>query len=98
VSGHVLPLRVYAAIFAALLVLTAVTVWVSGLDLGALNTPVALAIATLKAVLVLLWFMHVRYSKRLTWVFVIAGFFWLGIMLVLTFSDYLTRHWVAVYS
>jgi cytochrome c oxidase subunit 4 len=61
---------------------------------GGLNVIAALAIATFKAVLVVLYFMHVRYSTRLTWAVVVAGVFWLGILLVLTFSDYLTRSWL----
>ena len=95
VSGHhVVPLRVYLSIFAALLVLTGATVAVARIDLGVLNNVVALGIATLKAVLVVLWFMHVKYSSRLTWVFVAAGFFWLFLMLAGTMHDYLSRHWL----
>ena len=63
------------------MVLTAVTVWVANLDLGRWNAIVALSIAVLKATLVVLYFMHVRYSSRLTWIFVGAGFFWLGILI-----------------
>jgi len=72
---------------------TFITVQVSYFDLGALNTIVALTIAVTKATLVVLFFMHVRYSTRLTWVVVVASIFWLGILLALTFSDYLTRAW-----
>jgi cytochrome c oxidase subunit IV len=92
-THHVTPLPVYLGIFAALMVLTAVTVWVSRLDLGAMNTPVAMAVAILKAALVILFFMHVIHSTRLTWVVVIGSFLWLGVLFVLTFADYLTRHW-----
>jgi cytochrome c oxidase subunit 4 len=60
------------------------------------NTVVALTIAVIKATLVVLYFMHVRYSARLIWVVVVAGFFWLGILFVLTMSDYLSRPWVNV--
>ena len=73
---HVVPIPVYLGIFAALLVLTGVTVWVAFLDLGSwdfLHTPLALAIACLKATLVVLWFMHVKYSVRLIWVFIASG-------------------------
>jgi cytochrome c oxidase subunit 4 len=91
---HILPARLYYGIFAALMVLTAVTVGVAFVDLGALNDVVALAIAVTKAVLVILFFMHVRYSSRLTWLVVIGGFFWLGILLAMTLGDYLTRGWV----
>ena len=90
-AHHVVPLRVYLAVFGALLVLTALTVWVAEIDLGPLNTVVALSIATLKAVLVVLWFMHVRYSSRLTWVFVAAGFLWLALLIGGTLGDYFSR-------
>ena len=65
-------------------------------DLGVFNTPVALTIACTKALLVVLFFMHVRYGTRLTWVVVSAGFFWLGILIVLTMSDYLSRGWLGL--
>jgi cytochrome c oxidase subunit 4 len=85
-------IKLYAAIFAALIVLTLTTTAVSFIDLGGdLNVVVALFIAVCKAVLVILYFMHVRYSSRLTWVFVGAGFFWLSILITLTMSDLLTR-------
>jgi cytochrome c oxidase subunit 4 len=90
---HVVPTRVYYAIFAVLMVLTAVTVWVAFHDLGALNVVVALAIAVVKATLVALYFMHVRYSSTLTRVIVAAGVFWFLILIVLTLSDYGTRGW-----
>jgi cytochrome c oxidase subunit 4 len=93
-SGHIVPVRVYVTIFAVLLLLTATTVIVSGIDLGRLNTVVALTIAVTKALLVLLYFMHVRYGTRLTWLVVSAGFVWLGILIVFTMSDILTRSWV----
>jgi len=69
---------------------------VAKLDLGLLNVVVALTIAVIKATLVVLYFMHVRWSSRLTWVFVCAGFFWLAIMVALTLSDYLTRGWLTI--
>jgi cytochrome c oxidase subunit 4 len=90
-SEHIVSKKLYFVIFGALMVLTFLTVWVATIDLGALNTPVALAIAVTKAVLVVLYFMHVRYSSRLTWVVVAGGFLWLIIMVGLTMSDYLTR-------
>jgi cytochrome c oxidase subunit 4 len=90
---HQAPLTVYFAVFATLMVLTVLTVWVSRIDLGALNTTVAMAIAILKATVVILWFMHVIHSPKLTWIVVIASFLWLGVLFVLTFSDYLTRGW-----
>lgn len=101
-SEHIVQPRTYIIIFLALMVLTAVTVAVAFVDLDVtiggvkvpLNPVVALVIATFKALLVILWFMHVRYSTRLTWIVVISGFFWLGILLVLTMSDYISRGWL----
>jgi cytochrome c oxidase subunit IV len=92
-SEHIVSKKLYFVIFGALMVLTILTVWVANIDLGSekLNTVVALAIAVTKAVLVVLYFMHVRYSSRLTWVVVAGGFLWLIIMVGLTMSDYLTR-------
>ena len=91
-SQHVVSIKLYAAIFAALIILTLTTTAVSFIDLGGdLNVVVALFIAVCKALLVILYFMHVRYSSRLTWVFVGAGFFWLSILIALTMSDLLTR-------
>jgi len=88
---HIVPQKVYFAVFIALIVLTAVTTLVAFVDLGPLNTVVALVIAFTKAILVALYFMHVRYSSRLTQIIVAGGLFWLGIMIALTLSDYLTR-------
>lgn len=94
-SQHVVPQRIYFAIFGALMVLTAVTVFVAFIDLGILNNVIMLTIACTKALLVILYFMHVRYSSRLTWVFVAAGFFWLAILLAFTLADYITRGTIA---
>ena len=93
---HVTPLWQYFAVFFALAIGTILTVVASRVDLAWANTPVALAIATIKAVLVILFFMHVIHSTRLTWVIILGSFLWLGVMFVLTFADYLTRSW-AVY-
>ena len=90
---HVTPMWIYIAVFLALAAGTLLTWWVSTIDLGAWNTPIALLIATIKAVLVIRFFMHVIHSTRLTWVVVIASFLWLGVLFVLTFADYLTRIW-----
>ena len=92
-SSHILPKRVYYTIFAILLFCTYLTVQIAFLDLGPLNTIGALGIAIFKAVLVVLFFMHVKYSTRLTWAVVLGSVFWLGILLALTLSDYLTRVW-----
>lgn len=90
-SGHVAPKSMYYLVFGALLVGTAITVGAAFVDLGALNNVVMLAIAITKATLVVLYFMHVRWSTRLTWVVVASGFFWLLILFGLTMQDYLTR-------
>ncbi len=93
-SGHhVVPVSLYLAIFGGLMALTAVTIGAAKIDLGPLNVVVALLIAGLKATLVILYFMHVRYSKPQVWIFVGAGFLWLAILLTLTISDYLSRGW-----
>ncbi len=90
-AHHTIPTRVYYTIFFTLMVLTGLTVWVAFQDLGAWNDVVALSIATLKATLVILYFMHVRYSSKLTHAFIVAGFLFLVILLAITMSDYLTR-------
>jgi len=94
-STHVVPKKVYFAIFTILLTLTFLTVFMAFKDLGELNVVVAIAIAVTKATLVVLYFMHLRYSDKLTWIVVIAGFAFLGILLVLTMTDYLARPWLS---
>lgn len=91
---HVVPRKTYFAVFTALIVLTATTTAVSFLDLGPWNTVVALGIAFLKATLVVLFFMHVKYSPRLTQITVAGGLFWLAILIALTLSDFMTRGWL----
>ena len=93
-EGHVAPKSLYYQIFAALLVGTGLTVWVAFIDLGALNNVVMLTIACIKALLVILFFMHVRWSTRLTWLVVAAGFFWLLILFSVTMVDFSTRGWI----
>jgi cytochrome c oxidase subunit 4 len=95
-SQHIVPPRVYFAVFGALIVLTATTTAVSFLDLGPWNTVVALGIAFLKATLVVLFFMHVKYSPRLTQIVIAGGLFWLAILLALTLSDFMTRGWLPI--
>lgn len=90
-SEHIIGPKIYLTIFGVLLVLTFVTYQVAFLNLGRWNTMVAMAIAVSKALLVVLYFMHVRYSSRLTRIVVVSGLFWFGLQLVLTLSDYLTR-------
>jgi cytochrome c oxidase subunit IV len=93
VTSHVVPRRIYYTIFAVLIVCTALTVAIAFVDLGPINVVAALAIAVFKAALVVLFFMHVRYSTRLTWAVVLGSVFWLAILLTITMSDYLTRPW-----
>jgi cytochrome c oxidase subunit 4 len=95
-AQDIVPRQVYYKIFATLLALTLLTVGVAFSDLGPLNTIIALTIAVGKAMLVLLFFMHVRYSSHVIWITVAAGAFWVGMLLVLTMSDYLTRGWLPV--
>ena len=85
--------RIYVAILFALLVGTALTVWASYIDLGPWNPVIALAIATSKAVLVVLFFMHVKYSSKLTKLTVIAGVFTFLILVSMTLTDYISRAW-----
>lgn len=90
-SHQVVPQKVYLLVFATLLCLTLITVDVAFYNLGLLNLYVALFIATTKATIIVLYFMHVKFSPRLIWIFAIAGLFWLVILFSLTFGDYLTR-------
>ena len=101
-SGHIVSRRIYYGIFGALMGLTWLSYWVAFQDVDthlwgmhiALNPVIALAIATTKALLVILYFMHVRYAGKLTKVTVLAGFFWLAILLVMTMGDYISREWI----
>ena len=92
-AEHIVSRTTYFAIFGALIVLTFLTVAVAKVDMGRWNVVAALAIAVTKATLVILYFMHIKYSKRLTQVVVTAGFLWLLLLLGLTLSDFLTRDW-----
>ena len=94
-SEHIVQPRVYIAIFLALMVGTGLTVLAAFRDFpGPLNAVVALTIAVVKATLVILYFMHVRYSPRLIWLVIGSAIFWLAIMFALTISDYWTRTWL----
>lgn len=84
-------MRVYATVFGALVALTAVTVIAAFVDLRGLNPAVTLLIAGVKASLVTLYFMHARQAQGIVWLWIGAGLFWLGILMILTLSDYLTR-------
>jgi cytochrome c oxidase subunit IV len=92
-SGHVSPKSIYYGIFAALMVFTAITIGVAYINLGALNFPVAISIAIVKATLVILFFMHVKYSSKLTKLVVGGGIFFLLVLFTLTLTDYLSRGW-----
>jgi cytochrome c oxidase subunit IV len=90
--SHPTP-RLYVLIISILVVLTIATWRIAFVDLGIFNPVVALTIAVIKAVLVILFFMHVYYSSKLTKVTVGAGFFWLLILITLSLLDYLSRNW-----
>ena len=90
-AGHISPKSTYYAIFGALMVLTAITVAVAFVNLGSFNFPVAIGIAITKATLVILFFMHAKYSSTLTKMFVGTAFFFLFILLTLSLTDYLSR-------
>jgi len=102
-TGHVVPVRVYLAVFVSLLALTALTTWVAFIDLGTLplgaahhldlNTVAALVIAAIKTSLVGLFFMHLRFASKFTRLVVFAGFFWLALLLSFTLTDVNTRGW-----
>jgi cytochrome c oxidase subunit 4 len=93
-SEHIVPRTTYFAVFGALIVLTAVTVVVANFNFPwILNDVIAMTVAVTKMMLVLLFFMHVRYSSRLIWVIVASMFFWLLILLLLTLTDYTSRDW-----
>lgn len=95
-SIHISPVRGYVGIFLALMALTALTVWVAFQNLGPINTLVALGIAVIKATLVILFFMHARYSTRLTKLVIVSAFLWLFILFAFTMSDFMSRGWLGV--
>jgi len=90
---HIVSPKVYLVIVLALLFFTGLTVWASFIDLGPWNPVIALAIACTKAVLVVLFFMHVKYTTGLTKTVIVAGFFFLALLVAFTLADELTRHW-----
>ncbi|MGH9718004.1 MAG: cytochrome C oxidase subunit IV family protein [Candidatus Acidiferrales bacterium] len=90
---HIVPVSTYLTVFIVLLCATALTTWIAFQDLGQWNVVVALLIAVCKASLVVLFFMHVKYDKGLSRIVLIAAIFWLGLLITLTLSDELTRHW-----
>ena len=95
-SEHIVPKRVYFLVFFTLIVMTWVTAYVSTVDLGRLNVFVALSIAIFKASLVILFFMHVKYGSKLTKMIVLAGLYWLILLLFIAMCDLWTRTWMGV--
>jgi cytochrome c oxidase subunit 4 len=95
-SGHVVPVRTNVAVFVALLGLLFLTVGAAYLPLGPLHLPLALSIAVAKAILIGLFFMHLYYRHQLNWIVSTASLLWLGILLALTLSDYLSRGWLNI--
>jgi len=92
-AHHIVSPKVYVIILFALLLGTALTVWASYVDLGIFNPIIALAIACTKATLVVLFFMHVKYSSRLTMLTVGAGIFMFLVLIGMTLADYISRAW-----
>lgn len=93
---HHVPRSTYYAIFTALMALTAATVGLAFVDLGTLNVTVAMGVAVVKAALVVMFFMHVKYSSNLIKLVLLSAIVWLGMLLIITLSDYLTRGWMVV--
>ena len=92
-AEHIVPVKIYVVIWVSLLLLTGLTTGVAYIDMGVFNTVVALVIAVTKMMLVVLFFMHVKYTTGLPRIVMIAALFWLAIMMSLTLSDELTRKW-----
>lgn len=90
---HIVPQKTYVMVFLGLIGLTILTTGVAYIDLGPLNTVAALVIAFLKMLLVILFFMHLRHSSGLIRVVLLAGFFWLALLIGFTMGDYHTRSW-----
>ena len=93
-ENHILPLKVYFSVFALLMVFTGLTVWVAFFDLGFMNDIVAVTIASVKAVVVALFFMHLKYSAKVTWVAAAGGVIWLVVLIALAMSDYASRGFI----
>jgi cytochrome c oxidase subunit 4 len=94
-----IPVKIYLIVFGGLLVLTGITTTAAFIDLGGIwNVFAALSIAVVKTLLVMLYFMHLRYSNYLIRIFAGAGIFWLGILIALTLTDYISRGWVSAFE
>lgn len=94
-SHHIVPVRVYLSIISILMVLTVVTVWAGFIDFGFLNTVIAVGIAVIKALLVVMFFMHLKYSARILWLYAGAGAVFFLIMIAFLLGDYRSRAWMA---
>jgi cytochrome c oxidase subunit IV len=95
-TKHIFPVKTFVIVCVVLLLLTLTTLEVATFDLGPLNTVIALGIAACKASLIILYFMHLRYSSRLTPIVIAAGLLWLGILIVGIMDDMVTRGWLNV--
>jgi len=93
-APHIMPMGQYMAVFAGLILLTTLTVALSFVEMHQAHLYVGLLIASAKAALVILFFMHVLHAHRLIWSAAIAAMLFLGILIVLTMSDYLARGWL----
>jgi cytochrome c oxidase subunit IV len=92
---HIVSPKLYLGIFGFLMLMTFLTVFAASIDLGWANPVVALVIATMKATTVILFFMHVKYSPRMTQLVIISALFFLALLLGLTLTDYLSRGWMS---
>lgn len=95
-SAHIVPVKNYVTVYAILMALLVLTVGAAFMDLGPFNLAVSLGIAAIKAVLIVLIFMHVKDSEPLVWVFAGAAFLWLAILIALSLADYFTRGMVPI--
>ena len=93
-TEHIVTKKQYALIFGILMVLTLITTAIGMIDLGRLNVVVALVIATIKALLVVLFFMHIYWSSKLNKLVVVSGLVWLALLLWLTLTDFFSRGWL----
>src|SRR5262245_22488952 len=95
-SEHIVSTKSYLIVYATLMVLLGVTVGAAAIDLGPLNFPISMAIALVKGVLIVLIFMHVRYSEPLVRIFAAAAFVWLAILITFSLGDYFSRDWLNI--
>lgn len=95
-THHIISVRTYLIVFFALMLLLVLTVGASFLPLGAAHLPVAMTIAVIKAMLILLFFMHVYYSSKLTWIVSVASFLWMSLLLAFVVADYFSRGWLDI--